>query len=225
MSPHRIHLAPHHFTAQPQRLYGGDGLSAELFTYDSGMPAVRLAKRRGEVVVLPYMGQMIWSARFDGVDLAMGSPFRMPRPTRDLMDTYGCLLFHSGLLRNGNPGPQDRHAPHGEMPCAPMDRAWLSTGHDARGPWLTLHGEVEYLRGFGDHYRAQPAVTLRADDSLLDVTMAVHNLSTAPVDLMYMAQANFAYVPGARLVQPTGFGPAQTVVRTAVPGQVSADEH
>jgi hypothetical protein len=48
-----------------------DGLSASSFRYDTGVEAIRISNRRGNVVVLPYLGQMVWAAAFDGVDLAM----------------------------------------------------------------------------------------------------------------------------------------------------------
>jgi len=35
---------------------------------------------------------------------------------RTIAETYGCFAFHSGLLRNGVPGPEDDHPAHGEFP-------------------------------------------------------------------------------------------------------------
>jgi len=223
MNPTEIHLRPSDFRSRPHTLLKTEGLSAELFTFDTGVPAVRLRNRRGELVLLPYLGQMIWSAQFDGVNLTMGSPFQAPRPSSDLLGTYGCFLYHSGLLRNGNPGPLDGHALHGEMPCAAMDSASLHLGQDAQGPWLSLLSMVDHLRGFGDHYLAQPSVTLRPDSGLFEVAMAVRNLGRDPMDLMYMCHANFAFVEGGQLVQPTGFSARETAVRTAIPAIVKSD--
>jgi hypothetical protein len=223
MNSSEIHLRKSDFTPRAHTLLEADGLSAELFTYDTGVEAVRLSSRRGELVLLPYLGQMIWSACFDGVNLTMGSPFSAPRLGGDLLDTYGCFLYHSGLLRNGNPGPQDGHALHGEMPCARMDSASLRLGSDAQGPWLALHSELEYIKGFGDHYLAQPSVRLRPDSGLFEVSMSVRNLGRDPMDLMYMCHANFAFVEGGQLVQPTSFAPRDTAVRSAIPAIVKAD--
>ena len=120
--------------ALPRTLFGeaeapflswGD-LRASLFRYASGVDAVRLANQRGDVVVLPFLGQMIWSACFDGVELAMRGMFPMPRPAATIIGTYGCFAFHSGLLRNGVPGPEDDHPVHGEFPCLAMDRVPLA---------------------------------------------------------------------------------------------------
>lgn len=196
------------------------GMTARLFRYDSGIEALRLTNRRGHLVVLPYFGQMIWEAEFDGVDLSMEDMFTMPRPADVIVGTYGCFAFHSGLLRNGCPSPEDDHPLHGEMPCAPMDRAGLACGVDPEGPWMAVTGEREYVMGFGSHYMARPRVVMRPDSALFDIAMEVENLSGEVMDLMYMCHVNFAFCDGARIIQPAEFTPADTVVRTTVPGHV-----
>ena len=215
-----IHLSPDQFHHHGRCALSSEDFIVELFCYDTGVPAVRLKNSRGFLEVLPYCGQMIWSARFDGVNLTMGSPFRAPRPTQDLLATYGCFLYHSGILRNGNHGPGDDHALHGEMPCAPMENARLIIGADNRGPWLELSSDCEYLRGFGDHYLATPAVRLRPESARFEVRMAVRNLGQESMDLMYMCHANFAFLPGGHLIQPAPFDAAHTAIRAAVPAIV-----
>ena len=135
-----------------------DALRASIFRFDTGVEAIRLANARGHVVALPFMGQMVWSAAFDGVELAMQSMFRAPRPAKTIVETYGCLAYHAGLLRNGVPGDGDTHAVHGEAPCADMDEAGIACGSDARGPWMAVTGARDYAIGFGAHYRATPRV-------------------------------------------------------------------
>jgi hypothetical protein len=188
------------------------------WTYPSGVKALALENARGRLVVLPYQGQMIWSAMFDGCDLTMRNMFSQPRPSPTVIGTYGCFMFHAGLLRNGCPAAADDHPLHGEMPCAPMDAAWLEVGDDAGGPYLKLVGEYEYVQGFGDHYRATPSVTLRASSGLFDIGMAVTNLAGKAMELMYMAHMNYAYVPGGRLFQP--LDGARVRVRQSVPAHV-----
>ncbi len=78
-----------------------DGLEVSLFRYDKGVEAVRVGNRRGYVIVPHYFGQMLWDASFDGVRLGMGHKYPAPRPARVIVDTYGCLTFHSVLLCNG----------------------------------------------------------------------------------------------------------------------------
>ncbi len=199
-------------------------LSATLLRYDTGVEAVRLANARGRVTVLPFMGQMVWRASFDGVELAMRSHFDQPRPAAGIVDTYGCLAYHAGLTRNGTPGPSDTHPLHGEMPCLPMDEAGLACGADARGPYLAVTGTRDYALGFGARYRATPRVVLRAAATGFDVVMEAENLASAPMDLMYICHANFDFVEGGRIVQPAPFDPAHVATRTAVPGHVRPTE-
>ncbi|MCG7361063.1 aldose 1-epimerase family protein [Roseomonas sp. ACRSG] len=195
-------------------------LSATLFRFHTGIPGLRLRNSRGEVVVLPWMGGMIWSARFDGVELAMSSGFDAPRPATTIAETYGCFAFHSGLLRNGVPAPEDSHAAHGEFPCAPMDRAWLEFGEDANGSFLRVVSAREYVMGFGSHYQAHPSLALRPGATLFDIGLNIRNLSGKPMELMYMCHVNFAFVPGGRCLQPAPFTPDRTAVRHAVPAHV-----
>jgi hypothetical protein len=200
------------------------GLTASLFRYDTGVAAIRLANARGNVVVLPYLGQIVWSAVFDGVELAMQSMFQAPRPAKLIVETYGCLAYHAGLLRNGVPSPEDTHSLHGEMPCAEMDGAGLACGTDEMGPWIAATGMREYAMGFGAHYRATPRVVLRPEATDFAVVMEVENLSAAPMDLMYLCHVNFAFAEGGRIVQAAPFTPDHVVTRTAIPGHVAPSD-
>jgi Domain of unknown function (DUF4432) len=215
-----LHLTKSQFGELERPILESSPLRASGFRYASGIEAIRLGNPRGELVILPWCGQMIWDARFDGVRLTMKSMFDMPRPAADIVGTYGCFAYHSGLLRNGCPSPQDTHPLHGEMPVAPMDAAELRVSHDADGAYVRLTGTREYVMGFGAHYIARPAVTLHADTTLLDIAMDVRNVGGAPMDLMYMCHMNHAFVRGGRFIQPAPFTPEATRVRSAVPGHV-----
>jgi len=213
-----IALYPEQFGSAEKTLLESADFRVLAWTYPSGVKALALENNRGRVVVLPYQGQMIWSAVFDGCDLTMRNMFSQPRPSSTVIGTYGCFMFHSGILRNGCPTPQDDHPLHGEMPCAPMDSAWLEVGEDTAGAYLRLGGEYEYVMGFGDHYRARPGVTLRAGSGLFDIGMDVQNLAGKPMELMYMAHMNYAYVEGGQFVEPLGI--EVTRVRSSVPAHV-----
>jgi hypothetical protein len=215
-------LRPQYFGEKEREAARFGDLSASLFRYDTGIEAVRLRNPRGEVVVLPYLGQIVWSATFDAVDLAMRSMFAEPRPAASILDTYGCLAYHSGILRNGVPGEGDSHAVHGEAPVARMDSAALVCGQDERGRWMMLKGSREYAMGFGAHYLATPSVRIRDDAATVDIVMEVTNLSAASTDLMYMCHVNFAFCEGGRIVQGAPFTPEHVVTRTAIPRHVTA---
>lgn len=219
-TPARIALRKGAFETAERSFVRAGELGASLFTYDSGIEAVRLSNDRGHLVILPFMGQMIWDAVFDGVDLTMENMFSMPRPADVIVGTYGCFAFHSGLLTNGCPGPDDTHPLHGEMPCAPMDSAFIEVGTDAKGDFIALGGTREYVMGFGAHYIATPRVVLRPGKTVFDIEMQVENLSGAVMDLMYMCHVNFAFVENGQIIQPAPFNPKHTVVRTEVPAHV-----
>ncbi|MBB1076584.1 DUF4432 family protein [Rhodoferax sp. 4810] len=219
-----INLKKSFFDSRPTEIARFEGCTAELFRFDTGIEAIRLVNRRGCLVVLPFFGQIIWRATFDGVDLTMSNMFSAPRMANDIVGTYGCFMYHSGLLSNGNPGPADRHALHGEMPLANIDLAGIEMGEDTQGPWMAIFGEREYVMGFGDHYFSRTKTLIRPDQATFEISVEVENLAEDPMDLMYMCHANFAYVEGGKIFQPTSFGNADTVVRTSVPAIVRSND-
>jgi hypothetical protein len=150
--------------------------------------------------------------------------FPEPRPAKVIVETYGCLAYHAGILRNGVPTASDTHILHGEAPCGEMDRAGVACGADARGRWIAVTGERDYAMGFGAHYLAKPRVVLRERATSIDIEMQVENLSAAPMDLMYMCHVNFAFAEGGRIVQSAPFTPEHVVTRTAIPGHVTATD-
>ena len=217
----RVSLQRASFGEKEREALSFAGLTASQFRYETGIEAIRLSNARGSAIVLPYMGQILWSAVFDGVELAMQSMFREPRPAKIIVETYGCLSYHAGLLRMGVPSPADTHVLHGEMPCAEMDAAGLACGTDARGPWIAVTGSKEYAMGFGAHYRATPSVKLRSGETGCEIVMEVENLSEAPMDLMYMCHVNFAFAKDGQIVQSVPFTPEHVVTRTVIPGHVT----
>lgn len=147
MNGFTVPLTPDQFNGAEKTLLESADFKVLAWIYPSGVKALALENARGRVVALPYQGQMIWSAEFDGCDLTLRNLFSQPKPTPTIMGTYGCFMFHAGLLRNGCPAPEDDHPLHGEMPCAPMDRAWLEAGADEQGAYVRLCGAFEYVMG------------------------------------------------------------------------------
>ncbi|EEK2406073.1 signal transduction histidine-protein kinase/phosphatase UhpB [Salmonella enterica subsp. enterica serovar Dublin] len=193
----RITLWRELFNEQPRILLENDDFTVTAFRYASGVEGLKIQNSRGHLVILPWMGQMIWDAQFDGHDLTMRNMFRQPKPAAEVVATYGCFAFHSGLLANGCPSPEDTHPLHGEMPCAAMDDAWL----ELEGDSLRVTGRYEYVMGFGHHYQAQPAVVMRKASALFDIQMTVTNQASVAMPLQYMCHMNYAYVPNATFRQ------------------------
>lgn len=213
-----IELQRHFFTDTSKVIFQNAELKASLFRYPSGVEAIELHNLRGRMVVLPFMGQMIWDLEFDQTDLKMKNIFSQPKKVTSVIDTYGCFAFHSGLIRNGCPGPEDDHELHGEMPCAEMDRAWLEI--TAEG--ITVCGETEYVKGFGHHYLARPTVKMFNKESFIEISMNVKNLSGSEMPLQYMCHTNYAYVENSVLKQNIPDNAFK--LRESVPGHVKPTE-
>ena len=56
----QIELKQAFFSEKPFVLFHNDEFEVTLFRYDSGIEAVTIKNSRGEVTLLPYMGQIIW---------------------------------------------------------------------------------------------------------------------------------------------------------------------
>lgn len=220
MTTCRIELDPRLFTGAESTLLRSSDFAVSTFEYSTGVAGLRVVNARGSLTILPFMGQILWDAEFDGVRLGMDSPLQEPRPAGTIVETYGCLSYHAGILRNGNPSPRDDHALHGELPCARMDAAWLEVGSDGGTPMLRVVGRYEHIEAFGARYVAHPSITLRADSTCFGISLDVENLSYRPMDVMYLCHLNFGFWKGARLVQPAPFTPERTQVRTSVPSHV-----
>lgn len=153
----KIYLNKSYFKENHTDIIENDDFKVTLFRYPSGIESVKIANSKGYVELLPYMGQIIWDAEFNGISLRLKNIFKEPKPATCIVDTYGCFAFHSGLLANGCPGPEDTHPMHGEFSCAKMDEAWLEISDDS----VSLVSKYEYCQGFGYHYIAQPSVSLK----------------------------------------------------------------
>ena len=214
----RVPLLRAGFSEHPHIVLENDDFRVTSFLYASGVEAIRIQNSRGELVILPWMGQMIWDAKFDGYDLTMRNMFRQPKPTTEVVGTYGCFAFHSGLLANGCPSPEDTHPLHGEMACAAMDEAWLEIDDDT----LSVGGCYEYVMGFGHHYQACPMVVMYKSSALFDIKMAVKNLASIAMPLQYMCHMNYAYVANATFRQNI---PANALkLRESIPAHVKPTE-
>lgn len=216
----RINLARSLFRQKERILCEINGLKAVSFLFSTGVHALRLENSSGHIVMLPWQGQQVWDAVFHGRRLTMATVFPEPVPTVNLLDSYGAFLYHCGALRMGNPGPQDNHPLHGELPTAPYQEAWLLFGEDAGEGWLGVSGAFDYTKAFGDKYRAVPTVRLYESRTVLDVSMKIENLLHYPMDLMYMCHVNFLPAENGEIIQATGWDTQDMIVRSSIPAHV-----
>lgn len=194
----KIYLDKERFTEQHKVLLENDNFTVTLFKYPSDVAAVKLQNSHGYLIVLPFEGLMIWDAIFDGTNLKMKTPFTQPKKGVQISDSYGAFQFHSGLLANGNPGPEDSHYPHGEFPVCDMDASQLVISDEM----ITIKSQKEYIKGFGDHYFAEPTVTLFKNQTWFDINMTVTNMSEVDdMPLQYLVHLNYKFCQDAILTQ------------------------
>ena len=65
----KIYLQRSFFAENAKTIMENDEFKVNLFKYSSGVEAIEVTNSRGKIIVLPYMGQMIWRVEFDGIDL------------------------------------------------------------------------------------------------------------------------------------------------------------
>lgn len=220
MTEAKFHLTPQLFSEKEKSLAQHGGLSASAFRFDSSVCGLRLKNDLGELVLLPYQGQQIWSAAFGGRDLTMKSMFHQPRPTQTYLETYGGFLLHCGVTAMGVPTGEDSHPLHGELPNAPYQEAFLLAGKDANGEYLALGGQYQYTVAFNHNYLARPLVKLYEGSSLFHVQMTIQNLKHSEMELMYLAHVNFRPVDNGQLVYNAKQGPEHVRVRRSIPSHI-----
>ncbi|MBX2880391.1 MAG: DUF4432 family protein [Granulosicoccus sp.] len=214
----RIELQKSFFNGSERPLCESGEFSVSAFSFDSGVDAIRIKNSRGEIVVLPYQGMQVWRARFDGRELTMNSMFDRPKNTRIYLETYGAFLLHCGVTGLGAPGPTDSHPLHGELPNAPMDKAWLDI--DANRGLLSVSAQYQHTVAFATNYRATISTTMSAGSALLDVSVDVDNLKNTTMDLMYLAHVNFRPVDDGELHYSANYTAQDVRVRKSIPGHV-----
>jgi hypothetical protein len=176
---------------------------------------LRLSNHEGWIDILPFQGAMIWDACFFGVRLGRGQDFAQPQPANGPPDTYGCLLYHAGMQRIGNPDMDGEPGSDGEAPYARMEgAAILVADQDAEGPFLSLLCGRTQADESGPLYLASHRLILRPGETEFDVITTIKNRARRPLELNYRAHASFPFLPGARILQPALWTSAHVKVRT-----------
>lgn len=196
-----IYIKEQFFTEKETTLVCSGELSASIFKYSTGVCALKLANARGYVIALPFMGQMLWRANFDGKELTMKSIYDEPMPAKETYgETYGCFLMHCGLTAMGNPTAEDTHLPHGELPVAKYHEAYVQTGEDEKGAYIAVGGSYWHKRAYEQNYQFSPLVKLYAGATEIDVQVTFTNHKDLPLEYFYLCHINHRPVDGAKLV-------------------------
>lgn len=216
-----INLSPRFFSEREKTIVSQGEFSATAFLFESGVAGLRLQNSRGELIMLPFQGQQIWSAVMDGRNITMKSMFDEPNPTQVYLETYGGFLLHCGVTAMGGPGPQDNHPLHGELPNAPYQKAHLVLGEDAKGRYIGLGGVYHHTAAFVCNYLAKPLIKLYEGSTMFDVWLEIENLKNSPMELMYLAHINYRPVNNGRLVYSSPCTPERVRVRTNIPAHLN----
>lgn len=220
----KVTLLPEHFTRAETVLASYAGLTASTFRYSTGVAGLRIDNGVGSMELLPFQGQQIWDASFNGRRLTMRSMFDEPEPTQSYLGTYGGLFLHCGATAMGNPTPDDTHPVHGELPNAPYHNAELLIGEDEHGPFMGLSGRYRHAVAFTHNYLATPTVRLHDGSSRIHADIEIRNLKGSPMDLMYLAHVNFRYVPGGRIVDTVADESKGYRIRSRLPPEDTLSE-
>ncbi len=194
-----------------------DGLTASAVRYSSGVAAVKITNRVGEIICLPFQGQQIHDAAFYGRRLTMRSMFGDPLPASGYLGNSGGFLVHCGATAMGNPAAEDNHPLHGELPNLPYAEAFLEIGEDERGVWMGVSGIGRYTIAFTHNYESRPLVKLHTGDGRIDAELEIRNLKHTPMELMYLAHVNFRPHDGALLADTVPDDKEHIRIRTKLP--------
>jgi len=219
---HTTRIKLHHdfFTSTERPFLEHGNLSAVLFQYGSGVRAARLSCARGEIVVLPFQGQQIWDATFEGRRLTMKAMRQDPVLTHSYLEGFGAFLIHCGITAMGVPGPADNHVLHGELHHASFSDASLEVGEDARGRFMAIGGVYHHIVAFAYDFSVLSRVTLHENETLVDVELEVKNLKHTPMDYMYMAHPNFRPVDNGRIVYSAQCTQENVRIRRSIPSHM-----
>ena len=147
-TPVKIFLNDGSITACKQKVAENGSLSASTFRYASGVAALEICNAKGHFISLPFHGQQIWDAAFNGRRLTMHSPVHEPLPTREFLANMGAFLFHCGMSAMGSPGPEDTHPLHGELVNAAYLSAYPGRGRGRVRPLHRRGRRIQPRHGF-----------------------------------------------------------------------------
>ena len=108
---------------------------------------------------------------------------------------------------------------YGELPNAPYQKGWVVL--DEQKGTCAIVGTYEYTVAFSYHYLATSTHVMGADSTLLDISLSVENLKKTPMDLMYLAHANFRPVDNGELFYSAPATAEAVRVRKSIPAHIT----
>lgn len=173
-------------------------MKATAFRYSTGVEALKIENTKGYFIILPYQGQQIWRASFDGRDLGMKTTIKEPVPNVKFLETYGGFLYHCGVESIG--APDANHLHHGELPNKNYNSAYIICGEDEKGRYMAVGGTLDLDIAFVRKYQFRPECRLYEDATVLQIHVELENKRNEPMEYAYLCHINFAPIDGAKLV-------------------------
>ncbi|MBE7041422.1 MAG: DUF4432 family protein [Ruminococcaceae bacterium] len=196
----RINLYKEFFVEKERTVFSGGSLKATLFKYANGIEAVKLSNDKGYVTLLPFVGQQVWDMEFLGHNMVMKSIYDEPEVCYATYgESYGAFLMHCGLTAMGNPTSEDTHLPHGELPIAKYNEAYIIIGEDEKGKYVSLSGSYLFKRAFEHNYEFMPECRLYENASTIQMFITLKNHKDLPLEYFYLCHINYRPVDGAKL--------------------------
>jgi galactose mutarotase-like enzyme len=182
-----------------------------------GVDVVEIDNGTFRFVVIPTRGMGIWRAALGDLSLGWKSPVqgpvhpalvRLSEPSGiGWLDGFDELLVRCGLESNGAPEFNDdgslRYPLHGKIANMPAHKLELTIDGDAGE--ITLSGEVDEARLFGNKLRLSTTYTTRVGQPGFDLYDVVTNLSAEPseLELLYHINLGVPFLsPGSKVVVP-----------------------
>ena len=215
----RLYLRKQFFEEKEFVLAKEGKMQAIAFRYDTGVEALRIENQRGYFIILPFQGQQVWRAVFDGQELTMRTKLSQPVQTAEYLKTYGGFLLHCGITGIGSPGPGDIHPQHGELPNTLYRQAYLEVGKD----FMCVGGSLDYDCSFVRSYRFSPSCTLYENDTVLKVKVEIENRRQTPMEYMYLCHIDFRPRDGARLLGSADLHPGKVNIYPTFPEKMDPE--
>ena len=215
-APMRCLLDPSMFAEKEHELLKSSSCSVSTFRYRSGVEAVRIRAGRGEFVWLPYLGQQIWDWSVDGKSQKFKGFVKEPAYGKNFLQNYGGFLLHCGMTAMGNPGANDTHPHHGELPVARFDEAWIEIMLEDGQEILSLSGRLHWHVPFVAEYCCIPSVRVSPDGLSLHAEVRLENPTAQIMDYMYLAHINFAFTGVEKILSTAAFDPKHVSIRSEV---------
>jgi len=210
----KFKLEPSMFTEREHGILESSSFSINSFRYRSGVEALRIRIGRADFIWLPYLGQQIWDWCVDGKSLKFEGFIEEPSYDKNFLQNYGGFLIHCGMTAMGNPGPDDTHLHHGELPVARFDEAWIElTSKNAWENELSLCGHIHWKVPFFTEYHCTSSLRISANGLRIRAEVQLANPTSRDLPYMYLAHINFGFAGADRILSTVPFDSSHAVIR------------